>query len=115
VSKRQFPWLLIGILIVGYAVGHVLGLILAALGLGIAYFATLRIHPRIRHTGFRGCGGTGEHRGSIFTWRFRKCPRCNSGRLISYGAGHWGADHIKSEYARTKQARAAAKDGNRWR
>jgi len=29
VQKRNFPWILLGILVLGYAIGHVLGLILA--------------------------------------------------------------------------------------
>jgi len=107
--KSHFPWAIVIILVIGYAGWHVLGLVLAATGLFIAYLASLRLHPRIRHTGFRSCHGSGERRGAIFTWTFRKCPGCNGGRLIRRGAGAWGAGHIREEYASTKAGRAAAK------
>jgi hypothetical protein len=114
VSKRQFPWLLVGILVVGFAVGHVLGLVLAALGLAVAYGISLRLHPRMRHG---RCKGSGEVRGSVFTWAHRKCPGtvCQGGRQIRWGAGHFGADHIQGEYTRAKAAKTAAREGNRWR
>jgi len=113
--KAHFPFVLVAILIVGYAVASLLGLILAAAGLFVAYLASLRVHPRIRHTGWRGCGGTGEHRGDVFTWTHRKCPGCNGGRLIRRGAAIWGPEHIRHEHARTKQARATARSSGTWR
>ena len=113
--KKQFPLILIGILVLGIAVAGLLGLILAALGLGIAYAFSLRVHPRMRHTGFRGCDGTGEHRGAVFTWVHRRCGRCQGGRIIRFGAGHWGAGHIQGEYTRAKAAKTAAKENDRWR
>ena len=115
VRKTNFPWILGGILGFGYAAGHATGLILAAAGLFAVYLLSLRVHPRIKHTGWRGCNGTGEHRGTIFTWTFRKCPRCSGGRLIRRGAGTWGAGHIQREHARGKAARSAAKSGGTWR
>ena len=113
--KTQFPVVLVLILVFSYAIFHIAGLVIVLIASAVTYMVTGRVHPRVRHTGFRGCGGTGEHRGAIFTWRFRKCPRCNSGRLISWGAGHFGASHIQSEYDRSKRARAAAREQNRWR
>jgi hypothetical protein len=115
VQKRHFPWILLGILVAGYAVASIVGLVLAAIGLFIVYLASLRVHPRIRHTGWRGCGGSGEHRGAVFTWTFRKCPGCNGGRLIRRGAGTWGAQHIRREHASTKAARARARSEHVWR
>jgi hypothetical protein len=115
VKKSQFLWLLIGVVVVAWAGWHLLGLVVAGLGLFVSYFLTVRLHPRTRHTGWRGCGGTGEHKGSIFTWRHHRCPGCQGGRLIGWGAGHLGSDHIKAEYARTKAARELAKENNRWR
>ena len=111
-SKPSFPWILAGILLFSLLAFHLLGLILAVLGTSIAYGISLWIHPRMRHG---RCKGTGEHRGAVFTWVHRKCPGCQGGRIIRYGAGHFGAGHIQSEYAKGKAARAAAKDGNRWR
>ncbi len=105
-SRSRFPWILAGILLVSLAAWGVTGLVLAALGLSAAWYASLRLHPRIRH---RACRGTGEVRGSVFTWTFRKCPRCSGGRLIRWGAGQWGAPHIRAENARGRQARAKAR------
>lgn len=115
--KTQFPVVLVLTLVLSFAIFHVTGLILAGLGLGIAYIASLRLHPRMRHTGFRSCNGSGELRGSIFTWVHRKCPGkvCQGGRQIRWGAGHFGASHIQAEYGRAKRANVAAKDGKRWR
>ena len=114
VQKRHFPLILVGILVVGWAAGNIVGLILAALGLGIAYAFSLRWHPRMRHG---KCKGSGEVKGAVFTWTHRKCPGkvCQGGRQIRWGAGLWGPDHVKAERARTIQAKTAAKQGNRWR
>jgi hypothetical protein len=113
--KGQFPWLLAIILVVGYAVFNVIGLVLAALLLFVAYLVSIRIHPRIRHTGWGSCGGSGEKRGAIFTWTFHKCPGCNGGRLVRWGAGHFGNNPIQSEYRRNIEARRKAKQEGRWR
>ena len=112
VSKTRFPWILAGILFFSLAAFGVTGLILAALGCAAAYGTSLRLHPRVRHG---RCKGTGEVRGSVFTWTFRKCPRCSSGRLVRYGAGHFGAGHIQAEYAKARTARAKARAEHRWR
>ena len=113
-KKTSFPWIIAVILILGLAVGHVLGLILAALGLVVAYGISLRLHPRMRHG---RCKGSGEVKGSVFTWTHRKCPGkvCQGGRQIRWGAGLWGAEHIRSERTRAVQAKTAAREGNRWR
>ena len=105
-SRSRFPWILAGILLISLAAWGVTGLILAIVGLSAAWYASLRLHPRIRH---RACRGTGEVRGAVFTWTFRKCPRCSGGRLIRWGAGQWGAPHIRAENARGRQARAKAR------
>ena len=114
VKKSSFPWILVGILVVGLAAGGVVGLALAGFGCGVAYAISLRSHPRMRHG---RCKGTGEVRGSVFTWTHRKCPGkvCQGGRQIRWGAGLWGAEHIRSERARVVQGKTAAKEGNRWR
>jgi hypothetical protein len=112
VRKTQFPWVLIGILAFGFAAGRILGLVLAATGLLIAYLASLRLHPRTRHG---RCNGSGEHHGAVFTWVHRKCPGCNGGRVVRWGAARFGAGHIQAEASRARQARTAARDGNRWR
>ncbi len=113
--KTQFPVILVLILVLGFIFGHITGLILAALGLFVSYLISLRLHPRIRHTGWGSCNGSGEVRGSVFTWTFRRCARCNGGRLVRWGAGLWGAEHVRNERRRLAEGRAAAREGNRWR
>jgi hypothetical protein len=112
VKKTSFPWVLIGILVVGFAVGHVLGLILAVLGMAVVYLSSVRLNPRVRHG---RCNGTGEHRSWLFPWVFRKCGRCASGRIIRFGARQWGSAAVKAEAARTNAALKAAREGDRWR
>lgn len=112
VSKARYPWILTGILVVAWAGWHLTGLILASTGLFIAYFLSLRLHPRIRHG---RCNGSGEVRGSVFTWTFRKCGRCNGGRLIRWGAGIWGSDPIRRERQQSRARLASARQNNTWR
>ena len=111
VSKRAVFVTAAVVLLLAWAGGVVTG-ILATAGMGVIGWLAVRIHPRVRHG---RCNGSGEHHGFFFRWRFRKCGRCNSGRLISFGAGHFGAGHIQSEYAAGKEARAKARDEHRWR
>ena len=89
--------------------------ILVTIAIIIIILVTVRVHPRVRHTGLGSCHGTGESRNMFFRWRFRRCKRCNSGRLISPLAGRFGTDAIKNEHVRAKQARALAKENKRWR
>jgi hypothetical protein len=113
--KSAFPLILLIILFVGYAVFSIVGVILAVIVLFIGYFISVRLHPRVRHTGWRGCNGTGEHRGAIFTWTFHRCPGCQGGRMVRRGAGHLGPENVQSEYRRGIEARRKAKQDNRWR
>jgi hypothetical protein len=112
VRKSSFPWAIAIILLIGYAGWHLTGLAIAAVGLFAAYLLSLRVHPRMRHG---RCNGTGEHRGSIFTWVHRKCPGCQGGRIIRWGAGRWGAGHIRGEHRDATESRAAARDDGTWR
>ena len=113
--KGQYPWFLIIILIIGYAGFHLIGLVLAGIGLFLGYYFSVRRHPRIRHIGWRSCNGTGERRGSFFTWTFHRCPDCGGGRLIRWGAGHFGTTPVKAEYRRGIEARRRAREQARWR
>lgn len=112
--KTQFPVVLALILAAGFIFGRIAGLILAALGLGVAYLVSLRWHPRMRHG---RCNGSGEVRGSVFTWTFRRCPGkvCQGGRQIRWGAGRFGSGPIRAERSRAVRAKTAARDGKRWR
>lgn len=102
------------ILLLAWAGGVVSGL-LVTLGIGIVYLASLRFHPRTRHTGFGGCKGTGEHHSWFFGWTHRRCGRCESGRLVRWGAGHFGSETIQGEYTRNKETRATRREQGTWR
>jgi hypothetical protein len=110
--KWQFPWLLAGILFLGWAAGHIAGLALTALGLSVVYGASLRLHPRIRH---RKCKGSGEHHSPLFPWTHRRCGRCAGGRIVRWGAGNWGTEAIRREHRTAVASRAAAKRDRTWR
>ena len=112
--KGTFAAVIVVALAVAVFGNHVLG-ILALLILGGAYWVSLIVHPRTRHTGFRSCGGTGEHRGTIFSWGHRRCPRCDGGRMIRMGAGTLGTGPVRDESVRRRQARQAARDRRAWR
>lgn len=110
--KSSFPWVLAVILLIAFADWGVTGLILASLAAAGVYGASIRLHPRIRHA---KCGGTGEHKSPLFPWRFRKCGGCQSGRLISWGAGQFGAPYIRAEYRAGRDARRVARKNRTWR
>lgn len=105
-----------GILLFAYAGWHVEGIALAIVGEATVYLISLRTHPRTRHTGWFSCGGSGEVRSKWwFPWAFHRCSRCQSGRIVRWGAGHWGSPASQLEWERGRMARRAAKDQNRWR
>jgi hypothetical protein len=116
-QKRRFPWILAAILVVAFFGGHLTGLILAVIGCGAVYGQSVRRHPRSRHTGFTGCGGTGEVRSRLFPWVFYKCPspRCNGGRIIRFGARRFGPAHVRAEYQRVAAAKRNARENHAWR
>ncbi len=110
--KSQFPWILAIFGVTAFVVGGIPVLVIAIVFVAVIYLLSLRVHPRIRHG---RCGGTGEHRGAVFTWTHRRCGRCNGGRLIRWGAGRWGSEPIRNEYRRTAEARATARRNGTWR
>jgi hypothetical protein len=114
VQRRHYLWILAGVEFFAFASGIVTGIVVTLI-LIVIYLASLRVHPRIRHSGWRSCNGTGEHRGAVFTWTFRRCPGCSGGRLIRWGAARWGSGPIRTEAARQRESRAAARDNHSWR
>jgi hypothetical protein len=55
-------------------------LIAAAIVAGLAYRASIRLHP---YRNCRRCTGSGKHRGAVFTRGFRACDRCGgTGRQL---------------------------------
>ena len=113
--RTQLPWVTGGILVAAWAGWHAAGLILAAAVMAAVYLASLRTHPRIRHAGWRGCGGTGEVRHRLFPWAFHRCAGCNSGRLVRWGAGQWGSGPVRAERRRLAAGRARARENRTWR
>jgi hypothetical protein len=100
-------------LLLGLAIGHVLGLILAAIVLGVGYWLSVRLSPRAPH---QACGGTGRSHGWIFTSAHHKCAGCGgSGRVIRYGASRWGHPAVRDEAIRMANARAESKRRSNWR
>ena len=100
-------------LLLGFAVLHVLGLILAFVVLAIGYWVSVRLSPRAPH---QACGGTGRSHGWVFTSAHHKCAGCGgSGRVIRYGATRWGQPAVRDEAVRTANARASAKRRAEWR
>jgi hypothetical protein len=113
-QKSHFPWILCGILLFGWILGHGLGLVLAALGLFVSYFISLRLNPRMTHW---RCKGRGWYPGAVFTWTRHRCqsPHCDGGRIIRWGARHLGKGHIRNEHARNVSIRQAARSRGEWR
>ena len=111
--RPRVPWAIIVVLIVSYAFGNVLGLVLAGLGLVVVYLASIRLHPRFLHP---KCGGSGRTHDWLFPWVYHRCEGCGgNGRMIRYGAARWGQPHIRQEADSVAKARAAAKAAGRWR
>jgi hypothetical protein len=110
VTRRTFPVFFFGLLVVAIiARSLAIGIIWAVLMLG--YAVSLLIHPRSRCT---HCNGTGELRGSIFNWTFRRCPQCQGGRIIRWGATVIGLSHVKDQARAQRTARENTKTRQRW-
>ena len=111
VSKRGLYGTAAVILLVCWAHGAESGLTATAIA-GAVYWLSLIFSPRDRHG---ACNGTGQRHGILFRHAFRRCPRCNSGRIIRLGARFWGLPHIRREAAATGRERALARSERRWR
>ena len=109
-TRRTFPVFFFGLLVVAIvARSLVIGIIWLALMLG--YVVSVLIHPRIRCL---HCSGTGELRGSVFPWTFRRCPQCQGGRTIRRGATAIGLPHVKDQARAQRTARENTKTRQRW-
>lgn len=109
-TRRSFPVIFFGLLVVAI-VAHsvVIGVIWLVLMLG--YVVSVLIHPRSRCT---HCNGTGELRGSIFTWTFRRCGQCQGGRIIRRGATSIGLPHVRQQAGAQRRARENTSTRQRW-
>jgi hypothetical protein len=109
-NRRSFPvWffalLIIAIMAHSIALGAVWLIVMAG------YAVSVLIHPRARCT---HCGGTGELKGSVMTWTFRRCPKCQGGRIIRRGAGVIGLPHVRQQARQQQQARKDTSTRQRW-
>jgi hypothetical protein len=111
--KNRWAWYAIVALgwLFGWVAGRALGVLVASAILFVPYLISLWLHPRTRHS---ACKGTGERRGGIFGWTHRRCPDCQSGRIIRFGAGYMGSPSIRSQAQRNRQAAASTKNRERW-
>ena len=109
-NRRSFPVITIGLLIVAI-VGQSLALAAVWGIVMLGYVISLVIHPRIRCL---HCSGTGELRGRLYPWAFRRCPRCAGGRTIRRGATVIGLPHVKAQAQAQRTARENTKTRQRW-
>src|SRR5215475_12729700 len=72
-----------------------------ALLVAAAYVVSLMRHP---HRRCRACGGTGRHRGTMFTWGDRPCTTCGGGPRHR----RWGVQAYRGD-TQTWAERAAAR------
>ena len=100
-NRRTFPFITLGLLVVAI-IGHSVALGVIWLIVMAGYAMSLLFHPRARCT---HCSGTGELRGGIYSWSFRRCPRCQGGRIIRRGATVFGLSHVKAQAQAQKRAR----------
>ena len=114
-TKNQAAGAIVGIELLAWITHHLVGVVLVTIVFILIDLITIRVHPRVRHTGFGSCHGSGESRNFLFPWHFHRYSRCNGGRLISPMAARFGTEEIRNEAALAKEGRKARKEQHRWR
>jgi hypothetical protein len=109
-NRRLFPAWFFGLLVVAI-IAHSIAIGVIWLVLLAGYVISLFIHPRSRCL---HCNGTGELRGSVFSWTFRRCPQCQGGRIIRRGATTIGLPHVRQQASQQRQARENTSTRQRW-
>lgn len=109
-TRRSFPFLFFGLLIVA-VIGHSVALGVVWLVVMAGYAVSVVIHPRARCL---HCSGTGELRGSLMPWAFRRCAQCQGGRIIRRGAASIGLPHVREQARQQRQARQNTSTRQRW-
>ena len=109
-SRRTFPIWFFGLLVVAI-IGHSVAIGVIWLVVMAGYAVSVVIHPRARCT---HCNGTGELRGSLFPWTFRRCHQCQGGRIIRRGAESIGLPHVRAQARQHRQERERTAIRERW-
>jgi hypothetical protein len=115
---KKTSWLLLAgiVILLATAGGGFEGFLIAAALLGVPYLVVCALAPRTRHTGWGGCGGSGEARSKLYPWAFHRCKRCGgSGRQVRMGARMVGPEHVKAEHRRQQAGRKARNEQGTWR
>ena len=109
-TRRTFPFIFWG-LWAAAIIGGSGPLVLIAALLTAGYGVSLVIHPRARCL---RCDGTGEVRGGIYGWTFRRCPHCQGGRIIRWGARFFGLGHVRGQARQNRAHTASTRRRERW-
>lgn len=109
-NRRLFPFWFFGLIVVAI-IAHSLVIGAIWLILMVGYGISVLVHPRARCL---HCSGTGELRGSLFPWTFRRCAQCQGGRIIRRGATVIGLPHVRAQARQQRRARENTKTRQRW-
>ena len=109
-NRRLFPLWFFGLLVVAI-IAHSLAIGVIWLVLMAGYLVSVMIHPRVRCL---HCSGTGELRGAIFPWTFRRCPQCAGGRIVRRGAGVVGLPQVRDQARAFRETRRNTRFWQRW-
>jgi hypothetical protein len=72
IKRGTLIWWLLGVIVLVVALRSTLALIVAVVA-ALAYYFSLHLHP---DRDCRTCGGSGRHRGWLFSWTRRQCTDC---------------------------------------
>jgi hypothetical protein len=101
------------ILLIAWAGAHIVGLVIAGVGLFGLHVISVRLNPRVRH---RPCGGSGRRPGRLISWAHHRDVDClGSGRVLRPNARVFGMPAIRAEAAAQRQARTSARANRAWR
>ena len=109
-SRRTFPFIFWG-LWAATVIGRSGALFLIAGLVTVSYIVSLVVHPRARCL---RCDGTGELKGSVYGWAHRRCPDCQGGRIIRWGARRLGLGHVRGQARQNRAHAAATRRHERW-
>jgi hypothetical protein len=109
-SRRSFPIIFVALFVIA-VIARSLPLFAIWAVVLVGYVISVVIHPRARCT---HCSGTGELRGSVFSWGFRRCPQCAGGRIVRRGAGVVGLPQAREQARAFRETRRNTRFWQRW-